>query len=570
MHNMKLSDLFFKDRPGEATGTRAELVITLALGFVVTGLWAFIYQHPVVIIISVLTSLNALFSLVQELRGKNWPPFIFPAIVMADVVAISILDGHGIHDLIWMSGLGVYLLVNIYGARSARPMPLIFALAIMLSFIGIGILEVSGVFPIPSYKTDMRYLLLSASLMLGVMGAITAVFQRHRLMLQTEIQIRQEQEHSRLELENTNRTLEDQVRQRTLELQDLNEQLLAKSAKLQAASEISQALLLNPNDTVDDLLSRAARLVSEKLGYYHVGLFIIDSSRDFAVLKASNSRGGQEMLEQGHQLRVGGTGIVGYVSQSGIPRIALDTGADAIFFNNPHLPGTRSELSVPIKYGGKIIGVLDVQSTQSSAFNDEDAGTLFTIANQIALIMHQKDEFEALARERGIRSLRSFDTPQRHLGYSFNADGSIAENTSALNPLVERAVTSGETIVVATPPYGDTPLLIVPVRVREQVIGIIQLESSSENRYWTEDEILLVQAVSDRAGLALDNAGLLEDATQRAKQEETISHLTDQIGSSTDFERIMRTTIQELGLALGASRSFIQIGMKPTEDERSP
>ena len=568
MQNLNLSDLIFKDRPGDAPGTRAELVITLTLGFVVTGFWAFLYQHPVTIVISALASLSALFSLVQELRGKPGFQFVFPAIVMADMVAIAILNGHGIHDLIWVSGLGVFLLVNIYSSQNKSILPLIFALAILLPFIGIGVFEISGILPNP-HITDIRYLLSSASLMLGVMGAITAVFHRHRTLMESETRTRKEQEHSRLEMETVNRTLEEQVRQRTSELQVLNEQLLTKSAKLQAAAEISQTILVNPHDKVDNLLARTARLISEKLGYYHVGIFLIDSSRDFAVLKASNSKGGQEMLTQGHQLRVGGTGIVGYVSQSGIPRIALDTGADAIFFNNPHLPGTRSELSVPIKYGSDTIGVLDVQSTQSSAFNDEDASTLSTIANQLALILHQKEEAEAIARNSGVRSLRSFDTIQKQLGYSFNADGSIVENTLAFNPFFERAVISGETIAAVKSPYGNNPILIVPVKVRDQVIGIIQIESNDENRGWTEDEILLVQSVSDRAGLALDNAGLLETATHRAKQEETISRLTNQIGASTDFERIMRTTIQELGLALGASRSFIQIGMNtsPNEEE---
>ena len=79
------------------------------------------------------------------------------------------------------------------------------------------------------------------------------------------------------------------------------------------------------------------------------------------------------MLERRHQLRVGGTGIVGYVSQSGRPRIALDTGSDAVFFNNPDLPQTHSEMAIPLKYASQVIGVLDIQSAQPSAFKDEDA-----------------------------------------------------------------------------------------------------------------------------------------------------------------------------------------------------
>ncbi len=561
MRNTKLSELILKNSPG----ARAELVIALTLGFLVTGLWAFISPHPVVTVVSALASLSALFNLVQEFRGKPVLPLIFPAIVAADVIVIAIFGGHGIHDLIWVGGLGVYLLVNIYTVQNKSILPLVFGLFIFVPFAGIGILEMTGILPNP-HGTDIRYLIVGSSLMIGIMTAMTAVFHRHRALVRIETQSRSEQELSRLELEKANRTLEDQVRQRTRELQALNEQLLAKSAKLQAAAEISQAVLINPHESINDLLTRASRLISEKLGYYHVGIFLLDSSRNFAVLKASNSKGGQEMLAQSHQLRVGGTGIVGYVAQSGIPRIALDTGVDAIFFNNPHLPGTRSELSVPIRYGIETVGVLDVQSTQSSAFNEEDTSTLATIANEIALILRQRQEFETAARGRGIQSL---DAPRRQIGYSFTPDGSIVENTVTLNPFFERAIVSGETVAAAKTPYGNNPLLVVPVRVRDQVIGVIQIESGDENRNWTEDEILMAQAVSDRAGLALDNAGLLENATQRAKQEETISRLTNQIGSSTDFERIMRTTVQELGLALGASRSFIQIGTGESTDQAS-
>jgi GAF domain-containing protein len=92
------------------------------------------------------------------------------------------------------------------------------------------------------------------------------------------------------------------------------------------------------------------------------------------------------------------------------------------------------------------------------------------------------------------------------------------------------------------------------------VIGIIHIETEEATRNWSEAEIQLVLSISERAALALENARLFEDATRRAEQEETISRITTQIGASTDFDRIMQTTIQELGVVLGASRSFIQIG----------
>jgi GAF domain-containing protein len=275
------------------------------------------------------------------------------------------------------------------------------------------------------------------------------------------------------------------------------------------------------------------------------------------------------MLAKRHQLKIGGTGIVGYVSQSGRPRIALDTGADAVFFNNPYLPETKSELSLPIKFANTIIGVLDVQSTQSAAFNEEDTSTLMTIANHLAILLQRSEGGAVSTAPTGGRRI-PITSWEKQFGYSFRPDGSIVANaTLEINPSLEKAIASGETVTVNRASKGKPPLLAVPVKFRDQVIGIIHIESSEINRNWTDDEIMLVQSISDRAALALENARLFENATRRAEQEETISRVTTQIGSSTDFDRIMQTTIQELGLALGASRSFIQIGSPSLQDEKA-
>ena len=569
MSNFNLREYLFNDRPGDEMGKRTEIIITLALGFVVTTFWALAYKHPAVRFFAGASSLSSLFSFIQTVRGKKNYAMVFPAFAMMSAVAISVFEGYGLHDFIWMSILGIFLLVNIYSPSNNNPSIIIFLVLILVSFISIGILEINEYIPNP-YGTDLKYILLNSALMIGVMGAMIAVFHSHRALLRTAKESKMEEEIARERLEHINHTLEDQVKARTDELHKLNEQLLTKTAKLQAAFEISQDLLENPRETTNDMLKRTTKLISEKLGYYHVGIFLVDAVREFAVLKAANSKGGQEMLAKQHQLKVGGTGIVGYVSQSGRPRIALDTGADAVFFNNPYLPETRSEISLPIKYANNTIGVLDVQSTQPAAFNEEDTSTLMTIANQIAVILQRTEESSRLQiSKRGRRAPSPFASWEKQSGYSYRPDGSIISNvTLEASPQVKKAITSGETVTVTRSSKEGIPQLAVPVKYREQVIGIIHIEASDKNRNWTEDEIALVQSISDRAALALENARLFEDATRRAEQEETISRVTTQIGASTDFERIMQTTIQELGLALGASRSFIQIGTTSTSEEK--
>ena len=366
------------------------------------------------------------------------------------------------------------------------------------------------------------------------------------------------------ELEDVKESLEQRIDLRTAELEKANQQVQERAARFQVISEISQEISANVDQKPKELLNLITRSISEKLGFYHIGIFLLDKNREFAVLRAANSQGGQYMVERHHQLKVGGTGIVGYVAQAARPRIALDTGTDAVFFNNPDLPKTRSEIALPLKYGSKVIGVLDVQSTQQSAFKDEDANLLSTLANQIAIVINNiiiaEQGDSGFAAQQFFQANKQQRKQGTESGFSYLSDGTIATARQLNDPATEQALASGETVVLAQPSRNIPPTLAIPVKFRDQVIGIIHVQATEKNRRWTEDEVAMVQSISDRAALALENARLFEETVRRADQEETIAKVTTQIGASTDFKHILQTTIQELGQVLGVSRSFIQMG----------
>lgn len=372
------------------------------------------------------------------------------------------------------------------------------------------------------------------------------------------------------ELQEIKTSLEKRVEERTHELIAASQQIQARAMRLQIISEVSQEVSANLDQKPRELLTLITHSISEKLGYYHVGIFLLDENREYAILRAANSQGGQKMLERRHQLKVGGAGIVGYVSQSGRPRIALDTGSDAVFFNNPNLPKTRSEMALPLKYGTTVIGVLDVQSTLSSAFKDEDANLLSTLANQIAIVINnvltnQLSEL-ALPTQKSNKANDRLHQKQKQSGFSYLPDGTISIAQTQNNATLEKALATGETSVLVRPSKGNPATLAVPVKFRDQTIGVIHIQAADDKRRWTEDEIMMVQSISDRAALALENARLFEETVRRADQEESIARVTSQISASTDFKRILQTTVQELGQALGASRSFIQLGTPQKND----
>jgi GAF domain-containing protein len=401
-----------------------------------------------------------------------------------------------------------------------------------------------------------------------VIGAILYGIQIFRANLEKESL--KELSNANRELEDITTTLEQRIGARTLELEKANQQVQVRAARLQIISEISLEITSNVELQPNELLNRITRSISEKLGFYHVGIFLLDENQEFAVLRAANSEGGQHMLARHHQLKVGGIGIVGYVSQGGRPRIALDTGSDAVFFNNPDLPKTHSEIALPLKYGSKIIGVLDVQSTLPSAFNDEDINLLSTLTNQIAIIvttiLTNERTGMGFSSQKISRHGEKLKSRKMQSGYSYLPDGTISSAMFPSNPSIDQAIASGETVALAQTTKGTPAALAVPVKFRDQVIGVIHIEAAEDNRKWTEDEVSMVQSISDRAAFALENARLFEETSRRAEQEETIARVTTQIGASTDFDRILQTTIQELGRALGASRSFIQLGT-PSENE---
>lgn len=427
-------------------------------------------------------------------------------------------------------------------------------------FLALAILSSIATFTAPLYShtsvTELDSVGRTGGIVL-VLGAVLYGVQVYRANLEKK-ELDEVIEANR-ELEDVKANLEGRINVRTLELENANRQVQERVTRLQLISEISREIASSVEQTPKELLNGITHLISEKLGFYHVGIFLIDENREFAVLRAANSEGGQRMLERHHQLKVGGTGIVGYVSQGGLPRIALDAGSDAVFFNNPDLPKTRSEIALPLKYGSKIIGVLDVQSTLPFAFKDEEINFLSTLTDQIAVILNN-----LLVTERGgvyatRQNQSQFRGAKQQIGYSYLPDGTISSASIINDPAVSRARETGEIVTTVQPSKDNPSVLIIPVKFRDQVIGVIHIEATEADRKWTDDEITVVQSIADRAAFALENARLLEETSRRADQEATIAKVTAQIGASTDFNLIMQTTVQELGRVLGASRSFIQL-----------
>ncbi len=384
-------------------------------------------------------------------------------------------------------------------------------------------------------------------------------------------------------------TLESRVQERTAELETRSAELASRSqelasanqrverraAQLEAIAEVSSEIA--SLQKMDTLLPQITRQISEKFGYYHVGIFLLDEAREYALLVAANSEGGQRMLARGHKLQVGRVGIVGYATGTGNPRIALDTGMDAVFFNNPDLPETRSEMALPLRSSRGIIGALDVQSVTSNAFNQDDIRVLSTLADQISIAIENDrlfeqtekslTEVETIYRQYLRNEWGRISRTEKLLGFRHQSGKTRALEAPLLYPEMQAAIQSGEP-ERQFDEDNNSGALAVPVKLRGEVIGILNVRLPGKKK-WREDELTITQAVADRVAISLENARLLDESQRRANKERAIGEITSKISGSVNMQNVMKTTVAELERLMPGSDIVIQFA-DPTEVNDQP
>ena len=365
-------------------------------------------------------------------------------------------------------------------------------------------------------------------------------------------------------LQQLNQTLEERVSQRTSELDSANRFNARRARQFEAIAQVVRAI--SSIQELDILLPRITQVVSEQFNTYHTGIFLLDNEQEYAVLRASNSEGGKKMLARAHKLQVGQTGIVGFVTATGQPRIALDVGTDAVFFDNPDLPDTRSEIALPLRYAGQIIGALDVQSTESNAFGQDDIEALVTLADQVSVAINNTLILKE-ARAAFTESQNKFGEATREswkvmrpqtLGLGLQLIGSTIQPLE--KPLeedqIQEAIAQDKSIL--SKEDAGLSSITIPIRLRGQVIGVMNLRSRS-NYSLSQDDADIAQAVSERVSLALETAILLQTTQHRADIERITTDISSKISSSTRFETILQTAAQELSRALGGSDVIVQV-----------
>lgn len=484
----------------------------------------------------------------------------------------------------------LYYLWPIVGAvliLQARGGILVAAISTVL-YLGLVVVQGLGLQPVPlPYDPQEEVLLTVGSrVIMFFLLAYLAWLSRqsvNRALEQARQTTRQAQNLAR-QLQGVNQTLEQRVAERT--------------QALQAAAEVSRAtiVLLDP----DDLMRQTVDLVRERFNLYYVGLFIVDEEEQFAMLRAGTGEAGQLMLAQAHGLEVGGDSMIGRCISGDEAIIALDIGEQAVRFDNPLLPQTRSEMALPLRSRSRVIGAMTVQSAQEVAFDEASITVMQNMADQVAAAIDNArlyaqtqaalQEAEAMQQRYLERGWARYTTGRQVSGYEQTGDRVTPLGNEAL-PEVQWMLRERRPLVLSDEPSTSTghlgadqleepspSQLAVPIILSGQPIGALGVKAPEGGRQWSEEDVALVEAVAEQLGLAAENLRLLDETQRRAASERITREITDRMRRTADMDTLLQIAVERMATVLGASGAFAQLSLSsdvgdetpPTEQDRAP
>ncbi|MCB0165521.1 MAG: GAF domain-containing protein, partial [Anaerolineae bacterium] len=257
-------------------------------------------------------------------------------------------------------------------------------------------------------------------------------------------------------------------------------ELFAKASRratlLQAGSEVSRNITSILD--MDVLLASTVHIICEEYGFYYAGIFLADDTPDdngrtWAVLKAGRGEAGRRMVEQGHKLEIGGNSMVGAAIRDGEARISLDVDIEKVWYPNPLLPRTRSEMALPLFTKSRVIGALTVQSEAESAFSEEDISSLQMMADQLAVAINNArllHDLEAANKE--IVRTKTFETIATATGETIHWVGNKAAPIPACVSRTREDL--GRFLTIASDLISRSD-----VSIRDDPLGHLIIESAS-------------------------------------------------------------------------------------------
>ncbi|MBN2084974.1 MAG: GAF domain-containing protein [Anaerolineales bacterium] len=473
-----------------------------------------------------------------QVRLATYFPVVSIFLVMM-YASIALGLGHAIYVGYAMATLTAAILIS---TRSG----ILFAFLSMMAHLVIGLLQQSGTIAVPDGFAPLRTIWPDAvglGLGLAVLISISAIYNREmRVSLQMEKQLAEALQNEHQELIRRIAENKKLLDQRIIQLRTLAETSMAAGAE-------RKPLIL---------LQSVMEVLQQRMNLSSAAIFLLEEPGPSLVLRAGSTPEAQRLIGRGYRHPEESTSLV---RQAADGKRIFSEGDRPIEKDNPLSTG-RSELVIPLLIGDRILGVLDVQSETVNAFDDSDILTLRGISQTLAhgLEMARLNAQSQLDREE-VRALN-----RRYMSEAWKD----VDQTSDLSLSVESSETNGEEIITPLGPSYETAAvpssitrsadgsqITAPLILREQVIGALTLDTGEKEI--TQDDLTFIDAVTTQAALALENARLYSELTQRAAYLQTANEIARDASTTLDLDLLLRRVVELIRERFGFSHAAVYL-----------
>lgn len=324
------------------------------------------------------------------------------------------------------------------------------------------------------------------------------------------------------------------------------------------------------DESPDGTLQKAIQRIRDQFNYYFVGGYIIDEKKEYATLKAAASINSDTYLQRNLRIKLTESSVASYAFSHAEIRLSSNIPQETNLNTVPLLPGTKSELALPLIYNGDVIGIIDIQIDQYAAFSPLELKSLKIYADQTAIsyrksilkqdLQKAQEELENSYQQYTQKTWSShLKQGKQRVAVRFRQGRLERETSQPVEAL--QAINQGQTVIVSnkTTPLTGKPVssVTIPIKLRNQVIGALHLKL--ETNQPPDDLLSLTETISDRLAIALENARLLEEIQAKANREHLVSEISNKIRSSPNVEQVLRMAVSEIGQKLGVTEVKIHL-----------
>lgn len=394
---------------------------------------------------------------------------------------------------------------------------------------------------------------------------------------------------------------------RAVEGARLYNDLHRRADHLMLVAEVSRSVTSTLD--LDELMDQTASLIHDRFGYPYVHLFTVHSNRRLIEYEAGSGKRSRAL--EGYSIPLDDSeGIIPWVAREGQTILANDVSREPRYRPSPLPPrNTRSELCVPLSFGDRVLGVLDIQSDRLNAFTEDDRVTFEAAAGTIAASIRNADLYRSEQwRRRVADSLREvagllsenvgvdealeailtelernlpvdvsaiwlFDESDLYLAAVHGCDGDAVEDARLNSPeasiALANAMLADEPLIrKPTDPIWPSGLaagfkqnyssLAAPLRVGDQPVGVISLAHHAPGRYGHEARAMAATFAS-YAAVAIENARLYDSAQEQAYASAALLQVAQAVVSLSDLDEILRTIIRIMPILVGVQRAALYL-----------